>query len=241
MVNYKKMSLNVAKGNMYEFVTHTWNPVKGICYHQCKYCYMNDFRPEKYKCAPVMVDDEFKIDLNVGKVIFVGDSIDLFAEDIPDKWIMRVLDHCAGFNDRRAGQKKNVYLFQSKNPSRFLNFLDHRVFKHAIIGTTIETNRYYPEIMVNSPRIEDRADAMKAIAEKGFYTMITAEPLLDFDKKELVEIIRQCNPRFVNIGRESKRKVWVPEPTSEQVKELVAELREITKVAIKSNARSWFT
>ena len=231
--------LNIAKGNMYKFVTHTWNPVKGICYHQCRYCYMNVLRPENYECAPVMVDNEFEIDLNVGKVIFVGDGIDLFAQNIPDEWILRVLDHCAGFNDQRVGQKKIVFLFQSKNPSRFLKFLDHRVFKHAIIGTTIETNRYYPEIMVNSPKIEDRANAMKEIAEKGFYTMITLEPLLAFDKTELVEIIRQCNPRFINIGRESKRKVWVPEPTSAQVKELVAELRKITKVKIKSNAKSW--
>ena len=237
----KKKTLRVATGNMYKFVTHTWNPIKGVCYHQCRYCYMNVLRPKNYECAPVMVDNEFEIDLNVGKVIFVGDGIDMFAENVPDEWILRVLDHCAGFNDQKAGQKKIVYLFQSKNPSRFLQFLDHRVFKHAIIGTTIETNRYYPEIMVNSPKIEERANAMKLIAEKGFYTMVTAEPLLAFDKTELVEIIRQCNPRFVNIGRESKRKVWVPEPTSEQVKELVAELREITKVAIKSNARSWFT
>ena len=235
----KKKSLRVATGNMYKFVTHTWNPIKGVCYHQCRYCYMNVLRPKNYECAPVMVDNEFEIDLNVGKVIFVGDGIDMFAENVPDEWILRVLEHCAGFNDQRAGQKKIVFLFQSKNPSRFLQFLDHRVFKHAIIGTTIETNRYYPEIMANSPKIEDRAIAMKSISEKGFYTMITAEPLLAFDKTELVEIIRQCNPRFVNIGRESKRKVWVPEPTSAQVKVLVAELREITKVIIKSNAKSW--
>ena len=35
------LPLNVAKGNMYEFVTHTWNPIKGICPHGCKYCYAN--------------------------------------------------------------------------------------------------------------------------------------------------------------------------------------------------------
>ena len=235
----KKKTLRVATGNMYKFVTHTWNPIKGVCYHQCRYCYMNVLRPKNYECAPVMVDNEFEIDLNVGKVIFVGDGIDMFAENVPDEWILRVLDHCAGFNDQRAGQKKIVFLFQSKNPSRFLQFLDHRVFKHAIIGTTIETNRYYPEIMVNSPKIEERANAMKLIAEKGFYTMVTAEPLLAFDKTELVEIVRQCNPRFVNIGRNSERKISLPEPTSIQVKELIAELREITKVIIKSNAKSW--
>ena len=236
----KIYQLNVANGNMYGFVTHTWNPIKGRCYHQCCYCYMNKLQSQNHQRSPVLAEYEFNRDLNEGKIIFVGSGIDVFAQDIPDEWIIRVLDHCAGFNDRRVGQKKIVYLFQSKNPNRFLKFLDHRVFKHAIIGTTIETNRYYPEIMVNSPRIEERTDAMKNIAEKGFYTMITAEPLLAFDKTEFVEIIRQCNPRFINIGRESKRKVWVPEPTSTQVKELVAELREITKVIIKSNARSWF-
>ena len=29
-----------SKGNMYEFVTHTWNPIKGKCFHGCTYCYM---------------------------------------------------------------------------------------------------------------------------------------------------------------------------------------------------------
>ena len=37
-----KKELNVAKGNMYGFITHTWNPIKGHCYHQCSYCYMNN-------------------------------------------------------------------------------------------------------------------------------------------------------------------------------------------------------
>lgn len=27
------MGLNISKGNMYEFVTHTWNIIKGKCYH----------------------------------------------------------------------------------------------------------------------------------------------------------------------------------------------------------------
>lgn len=232
--------LTVANGNMYGFITHTWNPIKGHCYHQCSYCYMNNLLIPKYQCSPVLVEYEFAKDLNIGERIFVGDSIDLFAQDIPDEWILRILDHCAGFNDRKEGQKKIVFLFQSKNPSRFLEFLGHRVFKNSIIGTTIETNRYYPDIMGNSPKIEDRADAMKAISEKGFYTMITAEPLLSFDKTEFVELIRQCKPRFMNIGRESKRKVWVPEPTSRQVLELVEELKLITKVIIKKNAKSWF-
>ena len=34
------MRLRNSKGNMYEWVTHTWNTVKGECYHNCSYCYM---------------------------------------------------------------------------------------------------------------------------------------------------------------------------------------------------------
>ena len=236
-INY---SLNVAKGNMYGFITHTWNPIKGRCYHQCSYCYMHKLLTPKYQCSPVLVEYEFCKDLNVGERIFVGSSIDMFAKDIPDEWITRVLDHCAGFNDRREGQKKIIFLFQSKNPSRVLQFLDHRVFKHSIIGTTIETNRDYAEVMVKSPRIENRADAMAAIAERDFYTMVTAEPLMDFDREELVGLIKKCSPRFVNIGRNSERSVSLPEPTSEQVRELVEELSQFTKVKIKGNADSWF-
>lgn len=33
------MGLNVSKGNMYEFITHTFNTIKGKCYHDCSYCH----------------------------------------------------------------------------------------------------------------------------------------------------------------------------------------------------------
>ena len=35
--------LNKQKGNMYGFVTHTWNVIKGKCPHDCEYCYMKIF------------------------------------------------------------------------------------------------------------------------------------------------------------------------------------------------------
>ena len=40
--------LNKQKGNMYGFVTHTWNTVKGRCKYDCRYCYMKRF-PQKPK------------------------------------------------------------------------------------------------------------------------------------------------------------------------------------------------
>ena len=37
------MALTKSRGNMYPFVTHTWNAIKGICFHDCPYCYMKKF------------------------------------------------------------------------------------------------------------------------------------------------------------------------------------------------------
>ena len=34
------MPLNKSTGNMYDFITHTWNTIKGECPHGCSYCYM---------------------------------------------------------------------------------------------------------------------------------------------------------------------------------------------------------
>ena len=84
--------LNKQKGNMYEFITHTWNPIKGKCSHDCSYCYMKQMVP--HNNPPRMAEHEFQIDLGNGNFIFIGSSTDMFADDIPSQWIMRVLDYC---------------------------------------------------------------------------------------------------------------------------------------------------
>ena len=39
------MALNKSTGNMYAFVSHTYNPLKGECEHSCSYCFMKRNRP----------------------------------------------------------------------------------------------------------------------------------------------------------------------------------------------------
>lgn len=240
MKNINYCQLNVAKGNMYDFVSHTWNPIKGRCYHQCKYCYMNKLLIPKYQCEPIIVEHEFEKNLDEGKLIFVGSSIDMFAKDIADESITRVLNYCAKANEqKKEGQKKIVFLFQSKDPARILQFISHPVFKHSIIATTLESNRNYYEFYGNSPSIRDRVAAMEIIAQEGLYTMVTAEPLMDFDLADFVELIRRCKPHFINIGRNTQRSIPLPEPNAEKVKELIYALKDFTKVKIKSNAKCW--
>lgn len=99
-----------AKGNMYEFVSHTWNPIKGKCYHGCSYCYMDKLSPKRGE-ARLDAGELANACLGSGNFIFVGSSIDMFAQDIPDSWIKTVLDYCDEYNR---------YLFQSKNPARII-------------------------------------------------------------------------------------------------------------------------
>jgi DNA repair photolyase len=154
----------------------------------------------------------------------------MWAANVPSEWIVRVLDRCDEFD--------NHYLFQSKDPSRFLEFIDHPVMSKSVLSTTIETNRWYP-VMNNAPHPNDRASAMAAVAAHGVPTMVTIEPAMAFDQDELVAMIRACNPTQVNIGRNTNRQVQLTEPTRAEVQALIAELKTFTNVHVKPNASEW--
>lgn len=224
------MALNKVKdnSNMYQFVNATWNPISGLCGHMCQYCYAaawyNRFKkPTELKLNEKNLND----DLGKDNFIFVESMGDLFAADIPDEWIMKVLDYCRKFD--------NKYLFQSKNPQRIYDFLSHPVFIKSVACTTIETNRHYPQ-MGNTPNTWDRADAMHSIRISKSQGYVTIEPIMDFDMDDMVFTIRHCKPTQVNIGADSGRNK-LPEPSKEKILELISELQEFTTVVQKSNLK----
>lgn len=216
-------------GNMYPWVTHTWNPVKGICFHGCTYCFMNKWGAFLKELR--LEDAELRTDLGDGNFIFVGSSVDLWASDVPGDWILKVLDYCKRYDNR--------YLFQSKNPVRFLDFTWHPIFRKSVFCTTLETNRWYPDVMNNSPRPEARAKAMMRMKELGFTTYVTAEPLMDFDLEPMVDLLMTCLPSQINIGKNTNSKVQIPEPDATKVQDLVDALRGQSTIVVKSNAKSW--
>lgn len=208
-------------GNMYEFVTHTWSPIKGKCSHDCSYCYMKKWGPQK----PLRLDEkDLETNLGSGNFIFVGHTIDLFATDVPAEWIQRVLD-------RMIVHPTNKYLLQSKNPKRFLDFISQYPYK-VLFGTTIETNRDIVES--KAPPVSQRAMALAELSHKGYETMVTIEPIFDFDLDDLVDLIVLANPEWVNIGADSKGHK-LPEPSKDKVKSLVQALEEKTQVKLKGN------
>ncbi len=213
------MPLRKQKGNMYSFVTHTWNPIKGKCPHACTYCYCKRWGEQ----PPLHLDEkELQTDLGQGNFIFVGSSCDMGAESVPGEWLIRVMQHCEQFPE-------NTYLFQSKNPWG----LKADFFLKGVYGTTIETNRRYP-CMGKAPRVRDRMKAMRYLRNRGQRTMITIEPILEFDLRELVLLIANSGPEWVNIGADSQR-CNLPEPSGDKVRELIDALEEFTTVKIKKN------
>jgi len=209
------MKLNKSNGNMYDWVTHTGNVIKGECPHGCTYCYMKRWGKQN----PVRFDEhELTIGMGSGKFIFVGSSCDMWANDVHGGWIERVVDHCAKY--------ENKYLFQTKNPNRF-----YKIPLDWVACTTIETNRRY-EQMGDAPSPFLRAVAMSQLKNVNKY--VTIEPIMDFDIHEMVELVRQCNPVQVNIGADSDGNK-LPEPTIEKVRELVEALSEFTVISKKRN------
>lgn len=220
------MGLNVSKGNMYPWVTHTFNTIKGKCPHDCSYCYM---KRKGYDLKVTRLDTkEFKTDLGEGNVVFVGSSCDIFANNIPYVWLTKTIEYLKLFN--------NKYLFQSKNPKGF-DALPLHDLDNFILCTTIETNRVYPEIMGFAPEPIERALHFGNIPIEEKY--ITIEPIMDFDIRSLVEMIRYCRPLQVNIGADSKGHN-LPEPDPGKLRELIDELDIFTEVEVKKNLNRIF-
>ena len=218
------MSLNLQKGNMYPFVTHTWNPIKGKCSHDCTYCYMKSL-PGKQK--PIHLDGkELRTNLGEGNYIFVGSGTDMFARDVPQEWIGRVLEVCRKYPE-------NTYLFQTKDPAQLwiAAYMPSIVF-----GTTIETNRAFMDPLSTAPTAGRRAAAIGDFSRVGFRTMVTIEPVVDFDVEQMTELLVLANPEWVNIGADSK-KHGLPEPSPEKLQELIHILRQFTDVKLKDNLR----
>ena len=213
--------LRKQSGNMYPFVTHTWNPIKGRCAHDCVYCYM-----KRFKLNEVRLDEkDLNTDLGENNFIFVGSGTDMWAKNIRASWIYKTLEHVRRYN-------LNKYLFQTKHPARFVNF--HRQ-RNWIYATTIETNRDEYQLS-KAPLVADRANALETLANSGYQTMVTVEPIVDFDLAPLALLIEKCQPAWVNIGADSKGHNLL-EPPADKIRELIAELERFTEVKVKPNLK----
>jgi len=215
------MGLNKQSGNMYPFVTHTWNPIRGRCPHQCSYCYMKRFKVGNLR----LEERELTTNLGSSNYIFVGSSTDMWAAEVPTEWIQRVVQHTKKYN--------NTYLFQTKYPIRFLDFIED-INRNYILGTTLETNRDYDVSLAPTPM--DRWTQFKLLKKYKIRRMVSIEPVMDFDLVDFLCMLRDIKPEFVSIGADSKRNNLI-EPSSEKLEKLIKHLKSYTNVIIKNNVK----
>lgn len=222
------MALNkIRKGsNMYQWVDMTWNPIRGKCPHGCVYCFMKDRDVGRLRLDGRTLEDN----LGSGRTIFVGSSTDMFAGRVWDSWILMVLAKCNLY--------QNNYIFQSKNPGRFLDTacgdeIAEKFPEGTILGTTLESNRDHGQGLY-APVPWARAWALTKPGLGRFKKMVSIEPIMAFDYKIFLGWIRQIKPAFVSIGADSKGHN-LPEPQPDELADFLIALREITEVKIKKN------
>jgi DNA repair photolyase len=206
--------LNKADGNMFEFVTHTWNPLGGHCSHECPYCYMapmvkRNIHKGKYEGIPRIFQDKMG-DLGKGHKIFVCNCTDLFAQDVRGEIIEEILHHAMKFD--------NEYLLLTKNPTRYIS--RPPIPSRFTLGTTIECldntdNAHYGK----APPFAKRLCDIKALKGYGNKTMISIEPIMKF-ASSMGFLIQDAKPDYVAIGANSGN-VQIPEPTRDEVFKLI--------------------
>jgi hypothetical protein len=73
---------------------------------------------------------------------------------------------------------------------------------------------------------------MAQLRLRGFRTMVTLEPILEFDLNALTKMIEAIRPEWVNIGADSKGHN-LPEPSYEKIMQLFKNLKTFTTVKQK--------
>ena len=229
------MSVNKAKGNMYEGV-YTWNPIQA-CGFKCKYCWVDHIPgyPKKVTYTEKCLSDN----LGTGRTIFVCSTSDIGGHWVDKEYRSRIFEHCRQYD--------NEYLFQTKRPWAFLEYIPHlwtpsditrgELPRRSIIGTTIETNRD-TRLISKAPspamRAIGLAQVMAADSSRRYKYMVSVEPVLDFDQ-ELSIWLTHLKPDYVSIGADSKNH-HLKEPSAEKLFELIGVLRAVDiEVRIKDN------
>ena len=210
------MPLNKSRGQMYPWVSHMHSHLRGKCPHGCSYCYVQAHERRWNTGAfagPLRLDEsQLRVRYGKGKSIFIEHQNDLFAEEVPERFIRQIADHCCQY-------RENQYVFQTKNPLRLAQTLG--LPNDCLVGVTVETNRTHPQ-MGRTPSPENRMLGCLLLKEKlhPSRTFITIEPIMDFDLAVLLGWLGSIGPGFVNIGADSKGHK-LPEPKPAKIAKLI--------------------
>jgi DNA repair photolyase len=236
---FQSMLNKKANGKMFNIVTATWNPISG-CLYNCNYCWARDLATTKLKNShryskgfkPSLNEMEFRCKFGKGDLIFVSDMGDMFGRFIPDQWVKQVLDYVMKFPDAD-------FLFMTKNPKRYLDFLPFMP-NNAILGVTIETPNdeiIQTDKVSTAPLPNERYEAMKTLDWDR--KIVSIEPILDFELETFLKWIDDINPYLVYVGYDNYNHK-LREPILKNTMKLLSMIPEKTLVIKKTLRPAWF-
>lgn len=208
---------------MFSFITEVWNPLGGECVHNCYggKCWAKiiakKFGLDKYKGEPRLDPKQMKKKFKDDDFVFVVDMNDLFAENVPSELILEVIKKTWEF-------PKTQFLFLTKNPSRYMNFVP--IFgDNCVLGATIESNRIAPRTCNAENRLL-RLIWMSNVAIKSRLRMfVSVEPIMDFDINEFVGHLTFIQPWAVAVGYDNYN-MGLPEPELWKTEKLITLIEE---------------
>jgi DNA repair photolyase len=213
----------------------TWNPITG-CMHDCVYCWARNFAKrlaamevEPYKTygfKPTFMEQRLKQRFPKGGFIFVSDMGDMWGDWVPKEWILKVLNAL-------TAKPKIRFLFLTKNPKRYSEFLD-MFTDNMTLGATIETNR--GSELSRAPPQKERFEAMKNLDWK--HKAVVVEPIIDFDP-EFVDWIKEIKPELVYVGYDNYNNK-LPEPQLSKTQAFINELQKTVQVEARNLRKAWF-
>jgi len=208
---------------MFDLVAETWNPITG-CLHNCVYCWAKRLattrlkRFERYRAGfvPRLNEQEFKRRFRPKTLVFVCDMGDIFSPGVKDEWVSKVLEHVARF-------PQTTFLFLTKNPKRYFDFLDEMP-ENTILGATVETDddELYEQFKISkAPLPSERLKAMRELPWDK--KLISIEPVIAFTPS-FVEKVMRARPFIVYVGYDNYD-CGLPEPPLGAVLSLIEGLR----------------
>ena len=244
----------MGENQMYPWIDKCVNPLAGECQHKCVYCYVQPMKkrfdhknaktfPPKFPDLMAKYSGEPRIDekgmaaiKGEGKTIFVCSATDLFAENVGLGLIYAVLKRCCDY-------PCNTYLFQTKNPARYLHFLTgiSAFPPDTILGATIEGT--YAKHLSDAPSpavrilsMQDVADYSRKMIRYQPKTHISIEPITTW-VGGTIDLIGRISPGIISIGANTSDLIFNA-PAVDDLLYLIDKMRQITPdVRLKDNLK----
>jgi protein gp37 len=182
----------------------------------------------KYAGEPRIIEKELRRTFKVGDFVFICDMVDWLGNWIPDDFIKLILMTV-------KANPQAQFLSMTKNPARYIMHVDRiSEIKNLVLGSTIESNRDYPELS-KAPRQMERIAAMMILRDAlpKHKLFISLEPILDFDLRAFIGLLRAVKPWAVAVGYDNYNNK-LPEPELSKTLKLITEIEQFTQVFKKT-------